>query len=267
MTALLPRHRWLVAAIICHGFGWMPLVAQVESALGSQQRKAATLVGIFYDLKQTQQRKPVERKPHHYESAVDEFIMAGLDEALLNRFFRAPLPLYTTQIAIPSMNADVAPKAFGVEGVVKPSNWIIHYKAQIAPPFDGTYRFVGNVDDLLVIAINRKVVLVSNWPGTDLPKVNWKPTSQPAGLPVAGSQYAKYGDWIAMKAGEPVDLDIVLGERPGGKFSGVILYEKQGETYDLNRDGKVVLPLFQTAELPMNNPRFLTDRPPWKCFE
>jgi hypothetical protein len=267
MTALRPRRRWLVAAILFHGFVWMPLVAQVESALGSQQRKAATLVGIFYDLKQTQQRKPVERKPHHYESIVDEFIVAGLDEALLNRFFRAPLPLYTTQIAIPSMNADVAPAAFGVGDLVRPSNWIIHYKAQIAPPVDGTYRFVGNVDDLLVIAIDRKVVLVANWPGTDLPRVNWKPTSEPAGLPVAASQYAKYGDWMTLRAGVPVDLDIVLGERPGGKFSGVILYEKKGETYDLNRDGKVVLPLFQTAKLSMKEARYLTDRPVWKCFD
>lgn len=266
MVALkvLPR---LVAFSLFAAILRVPLQGQAESALGSQTRQAATLVGIFYDLKQTQQRKPVERKPRHYESAVDEFITAGLDEALLNRFFRAPLPLYTTQIAIPSMNADVAPKAFGVEGVVKPSNWIIHYKAQISPPADGTYRFVGNVDDLLVIAINRKVVLVSNWPGTDLPKVNWKPTSLPAGLPVAASQYAKYGDWITLKAGEPVDLDIVLGERPGGKFSGVILYEKKGETYTVNREGKAVLPLFQTAVFPMPEKRFLTDRPVWKCFE
>lgn len=267
MKGLIRKRRQVVAAILCHGVVCMSSHAKAESALGSQTRKAATLVGIFYDLKQTQQQEPVDRKPRHYETVVDEFVTAGFDEALLNDFFRAPLPLYTTQIAIPSMSANAAPEAFGVDDVVKPINWIIHYKAQVAPPADGTYRFVGNVDDLLVVAINRQVVLVANWPGTHLPKVDWKPTSKPEGLPVAASHHAKYGDWVELKAGVPVDLDIVLGERPGGKFSGVILYEKKGETYGVDRDGKVVLPLFQTAVLPMSDKRFLTDRPVWKCFE
>lgn len=243
-----------------------PLHAQAESAFGAHERKAATLIGIFYDLKQTQQHQPVPNGPARYEAVIDEFVLAGFDEALLNRFFRAALPLYTTEIAIPDMSADVAPRAFGVESVVKPSNWIIHYKAQIAPPADGTYRFVGNVDDLLVVAINRKVVLVGNWPYTNLKKLNWKSNSTP-GPTVAANTYSKYGDWIDLKAGAPVDLDIVLGERPGGKFQGIILYEKQGEIYPVNAKGQAVLPLFQVAPHRFNNPAILTDRPPWKCFD
>lgn len=244
----------------------LPSAQAQSSAFGVNERRSATLIGIFYDLKQTQQRQPVPNAARHYESTIDDFVLAGLDEALLNRFFRAALPLYTTQIAIPDMSADVAPKAFGVESVVKPSNWIIHYKAQIAPPSDGTYRFVGNVDDLLVLAINRKVVLVGNWPNTSLPKLAWKSNSTP-GPPVAANTYSKYGDWIDLKAGVPVDIDIILGERPGGKFQGIILYEKKGETYPLNAKGQAVLPLFQLAPAPSPNPNFLTDRPPWKAFE
>ena len=243
-----------------------PLRAQSESAFGAHERKSATLIGIFYDLKQTQQRQPIPGAPGRYEATIDDFILAGFDEALLNRFFRAALPLYTTEIAIPDMSADVAPKAFGVECVVKPSNWIIHYKAQVAPPADGTYRFVGNVDDLLVVALNRKVVLVGNWPNTNLKKLNWKSTSTP-GPTVAANTYSKYGDWVDLKAGVPVDLDIVLGERPGGKFQGIILYEKKGEIYPLNAKGQAVLPLFQVASHHSPNPSVLTDRPSWKCFE
>ena len=242
------------------------LHAQPESSFGGHERKGATLIGIFYDLKQTQRRQPIPNAPAHYESTIDEFVVSGFDEALLNRFFRAALPLYTTQIAMPDMSAAIAPKAFGVEGVVKPSNWIIHYKAQIAPPADGTYRFVGNVDDLLVVAINRKVVLVGNWPNTNLKKLNWKSNSTP-GPTVAANTYSKYGDWIDLKSDVPVDLDIVLGERPGGKFQGVILYEKKGETYPLTAKGQAILPLFQTAENRMKDPLILTDRPVWKCFE
>lgn len=256
----------LLIALLLISIAAPRLQAQAPTSFGQNERKAGTLIGIFYDLKQTQQREPIAKTPHHYESVIDDFILAGFDEALLNRFFRAALPLYTTQIAIPDMSANDGPKAFGVEDVVKPSNWIVHYKAQIAPPATGTYRFVGNVDDLLVVAINRKVVLVGNWPATNLPKLNWKSNSVP-GPVVSANKYSKYGDWIDLKANEPVDLDIILGERPGGKFQAIVLYEKKGETYPLNTKGQAVLPLFQLAPSPSPRTDILTDRPPWKCFE
>ncbi|MDF3056312.1 MAG: hypothetical protein K0R17_527 [Rariglobus sp.] len=240
--------------------------AAPDDAFGRSERKGATLIGIFYDLKQTQQREPIPEFARRYCPYLDEFLVSGFDEALLNRFFRAATPLYTTQFAIPNMNANGAPKAFGVEGVVKPSYWVVHYKGQVAPPVDGTYRFVGNFDDLLIVAINRKVILDGSRPDTRFPRLNWK---EPAdkGPKVAANEIAEYGDWIDLKAGQPVDLDILIGERPGGQFHGVILYEKKGETYPRNERGQAILPLFQIAENQMNNPRFLTDRPVWTCVE
>lgn len=237
-----------------------------DDAFGRSERKGATLIGIFYDLKQTQQREPIPQFAQRYAASLDEFFISGFDEALLNRFFRAATPLYTTQFSIPMMNANGAPKAFGVEGVVKPSYWVVHYKGQIAPPSDGTYRFVGNFDDLLIVAINRKVILDGSRPDTRFPKLGWK---EPAdkGPKVAANELAEYGDWIDLKAGRPVDVDIVIGERPGGQFHGVLLYEKKGETYARDARGQAVLPLFQLAEKPGTNPRYLTDRPLWKCFD
>lgn len=238
--------------------------AQNEATLGSSERKGATLIGIFYDLKQTQQHEPIPEFAQHYTASLDEFFVSGFDEALLNRFFRAATPLYTTQLATPHMSADVAPKAFGVEDVVKPSYWVVHYKGQIAPPSDGTYRFVGNFDDLLVVAINRKVVLDGSHPTTRFPLLAWKePVDR--GPKVAANDLAKYGNWINLKAGKPVDIDILIGERPGGLFYGVLLYEKRGETYPI-QGNQIILPLFQTAENPSQDNRFLTDRPLWKCF-
>lgn len=241
--------------------------ADGDSVFGRTERKGATLIGIFYDLKQTQRREPIPNYPKGYSSSLDDFIVSGFDEAILNRFFRAALPLYTTQFAIPRMNANGAPKAFGVENVVKPSYWVIHYKGQVAPPEDGTYRFVGNFDDLLIVAINRKVVLDGSRPDTKFPKLNWKEAAD-KGPRVAANELARYGDWIELKAGQPVDIDILIGERPGGWFHGVLLYQKQGETYPRNSKGEAILPLFQLAENPMNEPnRFLTDRPVWRCVE
>ena len=245
----------------------VPSASAADDVFGASERKGATLIGIFYDLKQTQQREAIPDYARRYAYALDEFFVAGFDEALLNRFFRAALPLYTSQLAIPWMSADGAPKAFGVETMVKPSYWVVHYKGQVAPPADGSYRFVGNFDDLLVVAINRKVVLDGSRPDTRFPRLAWK---EPAdkGPKVAANDMSRYGDWIELKAGQPVDIDIVIGERPGGQFHGVLLYEKKGETYSRNQRGQAILPLFQTAEKPMNDPgRFLTDRPPWKCFD
>jgi len=260
------RPAFVIAAMAASPF-IVPSASAADDVFGASERKGATLIGIFYDLKQTQQREAIPDYARRYAYALDEFFVAGFDEALLNRFFRAALPLYTSQLAIPSMSADGAPKAFGVETMVKPSYWVVHYKGQVAPPADGSYRFVGNFDDLLVVAINRKVVLDGSRPDTRFPRLAWK---EPAdkGPKVAANDLSRYGDWIELKAGQPVDIDIVIGERPGGQFHGVLLYEKKGETYSRNQRGQAILPLFQTAEKPMNDPgRFLTDRPPWKCFD
>lgn len=260
----IPVAGW--ALIIGHTALVISSPAADDTAFGRSERKGATLIGIFYDLKQTQQREPIPEFAKRYCPALDAFLVSGFDEALLNRFFRAALPLYTTQFAIPLINANAAPKAFGVEAMVKPSYWVVHYKGQVAPPADGTYRFVGNFDDLLIVAINRKVVLDGSRPDTRFPRLAWK---EPAdkGPKVAANDMARYGDWVELKAGQPVDFDILIGERPGGQFHGVILYEKKGETYPVNTKGQAILPLFQTAENPEKNPLFLTNRPVWQCFE
>jgi hypothetical protein len=240
--------------------------AQTEGDFGRSERKSGTLIGIFYDLKQTQQRQPIADYARHYTRSIDEFLVAGFDEVLFNRFFRAARPLYTTQLNMRRMNADAAPKAFGVDDVVEPSYWIVHYKGQVAPPANGTYRFVGNFDDVLIVAVNGKVVLDGSLVGTRFPKLGWTEPSD-KGPSVAVNKGSRYGNWLDLKAGQPVDLDILIGERPGGVFYGVLLYEKKGETYPLDGNGHALLPLFQVAEQPVKDPLILTSSRVWTCFD
>lgn len=237
-----------------------------ETAFGTHERQAAALIGIFYDLKQTQRREPIPNFAGNFTRALDEFLVSDFDEILLSRYFRATRPVYATQLSIPRMNAGVAPRVFGVERFVQPSYWIIHYKGQVAPPSDGTYRFVGNFDDVLIVAVNSRVVLNGSRPDTRLPRLNWQETDT-VGPRSAANGLAARGDWIALRADEPVDIDIIIGERPGSSFYGVLLYEKQGETYPLNAEGRIILPLFQTAARPDGNPNYLTDQPPWTSLE
>lgn len=247
---------------------WTDVRAEAPAAFGTSERVAGTaaLVGIFYDLKQTQQRQPVPGNGRDYAKFVDEFLVSGFDEALFNRFFRAGRPLYTTQIATGRLNAESAPKAFGVEDVVKPRSWVVHYKGQVAPPEDGTYRFVGVADDMMAVAVNRRVVLVGNHPATKFPLLAWTPPPDRGPTPAAHSG-SVYGHWMELRADRPVDIDILIGERPGGVFSAVLLYQKKGETYPRTAKGEILLPLFQVAALPTSDTGFLTDRPPWRCIQ
>ncbi len=248
-----------------HGALVIPSAAAAEGgAFGSSERNTTALIGILYDLKQTQQREPADGGKRFAE-IVDEFVVSGFDEALLNRYYRAPLPLYTTQIAMPRMSAEEAPKAFGVEDEVKPRAWVVHYKAQVAPPADGVYRFIGRADDLLVVAINRKVVLNASLKDTRLARLAWQP-SQPSDDLTALPGKVHYGDWLELKAGQPVDIDILVGERPGGEFYAQLVYEKRGATYPVSA-GKRLLPLFQVAYQRMDSREFSTDLPAWKCVE
>ncbi len=266
LLALLHHLRRSGPAITFCLFACARSVASEETAFGTQERQAAALIGIFYDLKQTQQREPIPNFAGNFTRALDEFLISDFDETLLSRYFRATRPVYATRLSIRRMNADVAPKVFGVEQFVKPSYWIIHYKGQVAPPADGTYRFVGNFDDVLIVAVNSRVVLNGSRPDTRLPRLNWRETDT-AGPRSAANGLAARGDWIALRANEPVDIDIIIGERPGSSFYGVLLYEKQGETYPLNAEGRIILPLFQTAPRPDENPNYLTDQPPWTSLE
>ncbi len=110
---------------------------------GMTEKTTPALVGTFYDLKQTRGRKPTGISPDEYHQVFRRFVAQGWRESVLHDYFKAPQPLYSTQIMIPNMKADEGPKAFGLEKEVQPSRWLVHYKGKVSPPEDGVYHFVG----------------------------------------------------------------------------------------------------------------------------
>ena len=249
------------------------LRADEGDAFGVKTQSEAALMGILYDLKQTQDRQPTNVDPGNYFAVLDEFLSAGWDETILNRYYRVSRPLYTTQIFIPEIDANQAPKAFGAENTVKPSRWVIHYKGQVSPPEDGTYRFVGSSDDFIAVAVNGKTELVAPLRGegpSACPKTGWKSTDKP-GLKAADGEL-RNGDWVTLKAGDPVDLDVIIGERPGGRFNAFLMVEKQGGHYEMEGEHPI-LPIFQIApyetksDAPNREPKFATGFQPWKSYQ
>ena len=243
------------------------LRAQEDSVFGSRIPSEKALIGILYDLKQTQLREPTGMTIVGYNNLVDEFLSKGWDESVLNRYYRVTRPLYTTQIFIPLIAAASAPKAFGVEKIVKPSFWMIHYKGQVAPPTAGTWRFWGYGEEVCSVAINSKNVLLSNWKEITAPSVGWKSPEGP-GQPAA-SGFIKAGDWFTLGAHEVVDLDVIIGERGGGVFCAFLLIEKKGDIYE-QLDGHPILPVFQLAPFDTTpaksakeGPRIVQNGPIW----
>ena len=256
--------RWLMLAVsVCF------FIAQVSAAeaekrtlFGTRTLNEAGLIGILYDLKQNQKRAPVGED---FTGIVKEFLENNWDEAVLNRYFRAIQPIYATQIIIPEMAADAAPAAFGVEKIIKPSRWVIHYKGQVSPPEDGTYRLLCYADDLMFAALDGKIVCQGSRHDCWIDSV-WPRQASTKG-PQIGNGDLSMGDWVDMKKDTPLDLDVLLGERPGGRFCAFLLYEKKGETYP-QKDGKTIYPAFQLApgETPGYPSDLLKDIKYWKGY-
>ncbi|MDB6076570.1 MAG: hypothetical protein JWO82_317 [Akkermansiaceae bacterium] len=225
--------------------------AEDANPFGHDDKERSGLIAIIYDLKQTQRRQPSGVSSGDYPQVIRQFLSKGWDEEVLNRFFRITRPLYSTQIFIPRIDAGAAPKAFGVQDVIQPSEWVVHYKGQVSPPCDGIFRFVGYADDVLAVGVNGKTVLIGSRPDMDLKSV-WSPTASPGARAFNGD--LERGDWLELHKGTPIDLDVLVGERPGGDFCAFLLYEMKGATYPKDANGIPIFPVFQLApqDVPAN---------------
>ena len=229
----------------------------------------SALVGIMYDLKQTDTRQPTKENPSTYFDVVSRFLTKGWDETVLNSYYRVSRPLYTTQIFVPNMDANDAPKAFGAEKTVQPSMWVIHYKGEVSAPSPGTYRFWGGSDDMLAVAVDGKTELVYYLTVPPAIPGVWS-AKDPDGVSGADVQL-RPGDWFTTTANQIIDLDVIIGERPGGQFNAFLMIQKKGEIYKMQNANAPVLPIFQVApyDTPVGagQPEFAKGAPPWKCLQ
>ena len=221
------------------------------------------LVGTFYDIKQTRQRKATNAAPYPggmdpYHDAISDFLKANWSTSKFDRYYRAPEPLLMSQLFIPGRPADAAPKAFAVENEVQPSRWVVHYKGTVKAPQTGTFRFVGSGDDWLVVRWNRKIALDEGYRTFEVQGGNYKDFSQTIDLQVpinrspGGRGYLKAGPWINVRAGDAIPVEILMGEGPGGVFDVYLAIEVAKPKRE---GGKIVgegsLKLFRTTNDPI----------------
>ncbi len=210
------------------------------------------LEGFFYDLKQTPGRQPTGMDINKYVTVVSDFAKGGaFNEGLLARFYKSPKPLYATQIFTPSIPADQAPAAFGVQNEVQPKMWVALYKGTVVAPDSGRYHFVGSGDDVLMVKFDNRFALDACW------------FDSTAGLKPAGFYHFKYhspskgftrGEAFTVEAGQSYPIQVLIGERPGGFQCALLYVEKEGENYTKDAGGNPILPIFRTAAVALLPP-------------
>ncbi len=232
-----------------------------KTFFGEREQTANGFVGTFYDLKQTRSGKPTNVSPDEYHTIFRKFVREHWRESVLADYFHAPQKLYTPQIFIPNMPADEGPKAFDLEGKVKPSRWLVHYKARVAPPTDGTFHFVGGGDDVLVVRFGGKVVLDRCWYQQD---EEWKTArNYDYGYTGIPNGFAR-GDALRLKAGQFYDMEVLIGEQPGGLVFFSLLLEEEGVEYRRDGRGNPLLPVFRLAGGPLPEPQEGQTFPPYE---
>ena len=224
------------------------LIGGNPSSFGTKEPTANGFTGTFYDLKQTAAGKPTNVSPDEFHTIYRKFVREHWSAKVLAAYFRAPQKLYTPQIFIPNMPADEGPKAFDLADKVKPSRWLVHYKARVSPPADGTYHFVGGGDDVMVVRFNGKVVLDRCWHQQD---EAWKAArNYDYGYTGIPNGFAR-GDAMRLKSGDFYDMEVLIGEQPGGLVFFSLLIEEEGAEYRRDAKGNPILPVFRLAGGPL----------------
>jgi hypothetical protein len=213
---------------------------------GNTSPLVGALEGTFIDFKQDRYR---ENPPNEGWMEAGKDFLRSYRIREFRKFFNAPQKLYATHFYIPLMGADQAPRAYGVENLVEPSQWVAVYQGKFRSETGGEFRFVGTADDILIVGVDGKTVLSAGF--TESNPGRWEPRSEPVHSAPPVSQYLPKlteGDWFRLEPNQPLDLTVIIGEIPGGEFASYLFIEERGANYDATEDGRPILPVFKLKE-------------------
>lgn len=250
------------------GFGSAGLGGGFSSGIGAGAVKGFTgmtffgqlggegLPGTFYDLKQDPQRKQLEYLDSEagYAAVINKAASRKFAATAMKDYYKSTQSMSFTFLAIPNMSANEGPASFHVEKEVEPRGWFVHYGGMVTPPEAGDWRFVGFFDDALIVYINGRPVLDASWyPIVDHgEKRRDTDIRQDFGGPaLAGNRHAYVGKWVKLSGS--TRIDIVVGERPGGRVGGLLLVQNKKGRYGARADGTPILPVFATTKLEMDD--------------
>lgn len=222
---------------------------------GGGQSTGSDLKGVYYDLNRRRNGNILGiEATEEFGTALSKFVSSGCDKRAVSKYYRSN-PLYAVGVMIPTILSPAGPAAFGQDyHDAKPQGWFVHYEGKLVHPTDIRFRFWGSGDDMMIVLIDKKVVLSnkynsSRWTGNLAITPGWRPTANENDRYWLGWNKATVGGWIDLKGGETHDLDILIGESPGGHFHAMLCVEEDGVDYETNVQGGPILPMFKTDEL------------------
>ena len=233
------------------GFDMMPNLGEVN-IFGTGQTIGNDFVGTFYDFKRNRQGGLIVTDKEEFSNKLAKFVENGWKTSTLSRYYQSPKKLYATSFMIPPTLSSLGPRSFGEDS--GGWTWMALYKGQLVYPEDIRFRFWGFGDDILLVRVAGKLVLNGCWHDNGaniyITEIggSWQSTSSDDARFWYGGNTARVGDWIELKAGEMVEMEVMIGEVPGGIFSSMLTVEVDGVEYPKNRQGAPILPMFTTTE-------------------
>ena len=233
------------------GFDLMPDIGDM-TIFGGGQTIGNDFVGTLYDFKRTRTGGPTGIEPNGFLFELAKFTKSDWKEYRLARYYRSPNKLYTTHFMIPTVASDVAPTAFGEPDMMGYA-WAVLYKGQIVHPTGGTFRFWAQGDDVIIVRLAGRIVVdgsVSDAGSGSFRQIltGYINTTADSMKYYMGERRAEVGKWFTLEAGVPLDMEVVIGESPGGSFAAMLAIQEEGVEYPKSPQGGPLLPMFKTAE-------------------
>lgn len=126
------------------------------------------------------------------------------------------------------------------------SGWMSWQNGRIQAPEPGRYRFVGYADNSLLVAIDGAVVFEG---GRHDSAFRASPVGERQNFPAWPCLNSRAGFAVGpwFEAGtDPVEMNLLLGEKRGQLTYAILLIEREGETYEETSWGQPKWPLFLT---------------------
>jgi hypothetical protein len=201
-----------------------------------------------YHLKYNRNRGPASMDMNSFRDVLQKYVLSGWDDSILAKYYQLPKKLYATHFLVPVMPSTLCTDAFGGRDLESYYIFVV-YKGKLVYPEDIRFRFWGVGDAYIFVNVDGKEVLLNAW---RFHKVwfNWWRSKDPKDLSyLLGNQNMAVGDWIELKANEPVDMNVLFGEWQGGQMSGMLLVEVEGQEYPKSHWNGPLLPAFKTEEM------------------
>ncbi len=244
------------------------------------------LQGVFYDLKQTADRRPTEvasSNMHHDILPIMRRFVNGswqrqydnegrVHYPALDQYYCSSTRLWNSCFYIPvQINAEEAPAAFQCEKEVRPSAWVCIYSGNVVAPFSGKFRFVGFGDDVLIVRFNKKIVFEYGWYSYSIGRrfeayddwVRYLNSDSNRQAISESELYSRHkldvydpgfdrhgiakGPVVEVQEGQVYPIEILISEIPGGSFNMMLFVEQLDASGHFSESNPEPYTLFRTT--------------------